>query len=283
MSAFSTGIPGSRSLLYAERMARLCGVPFQSSPLGPEFVRGYAASVESNVCLTDAMSFSSESEALWLRDHVPPGVDVMVHGAFAELYKIAHMHRLPWDAHHRRGGRAGLEQEMRARAASRLARRSAALAPEVRRGLMETLEENMPSGLAPLPRSMSLAGLMQALYLEDFLGTVSVASGKLWNARVPTAFPFSYPPYVDLLLRVRAEDKADFRFPLQVLSRTNPALAAFPDSNTGARIGASARSARPSALAMLRAARLPSCTAVTTSSPPVACMITPQERNRRAL
>jgi len=240
MHAYATGVPGSRSLRYSQGMAKLCGIPYVPHPLGPEFVARFPALVADNVRLLDGMSFSSEAEAHWLSHHVPVDGTVMIHGAFAELYKIAHMHGYPWDRASRKAGREGLAESAWRRVSARFERRASLFEP-VRRDAMRTaVRRNLAAKLAAYPQDIGLPGVLQNLYFDEFLGKVTMGSSAMWNAHVPTALPFSYPPYVDLLLRVRPRDKADLRFPLYFLKQVHKGLARFPDSNTGARIGSSA-------------------------------------------
>ncbi|MBL8481908.1 MAG: hypothetical protein JNJ60_06930, partial [Rhodocyclaceae bacterium] len=239
MQAYATGVPGSRSLEYSKGMAELCQVPYHAYPLGPEFVTRFASLVEQNAALTQGVSFNSEAEARYLRDHVAPAGSVMMHGAFAELYKIGHMHNFPWDAGARAAGLDGLTANLLQRGRGRLARRAAALAAPLREAVNGALEARVRAKIDAVPAGSALSTVLQCLYFDEFLGKVSVASGLLWNDHLPTAFPFSYPPFVDLLLSVKPEDRAQFRFPRHFLARTHKGLAAYPDSNTGASIGAS--------------------------------------------
>jgi asparagine synthase (glutamine-hydrolysing) len=240
MEAYSTGVPGSRGLVYAQRMAGLCGVQYHSHPLGPRFVQQFAPLLADNVGVTDGMSFSSEVEAHWLRDHVPETDTIVVHGAFGELYKIGHMHQFAWTAAARSSGRKAVTSRLLTRGLDRLERRASALKPALREELLSQLSGSFEEKMAVYSPTMTLPAFLQNLYLDEFLGKVSVASGIIWNAHVATVFPFSYPRFIDLLLRVQPEDRADFSFPRYFLNYTHRGLAGFPDSNTGTPIGSSA-------------------------------------------
>ncbi len=239
MKAYATGVPGSRSLVYSHGMATMCGVPYHPQPLGPEFVARFPSLVEENASLIQGVSFNSEAEARFLRDCVDPAGAVMIHGAFAELYKIGHLHNFPWDAAARAGGRAHLRKRLLLRGRERIMRRASAFASPLAKQIDATLEARVQAKFDAAPADADLPMLLQCLYFDEFLCKVAVASGLLWNARLPTAFPFSYPPFVDLLLSVKPEDRAQFRFPRHFLAATHKGLAGYPDSNTGASIGAS--------------------------------------------
>ncbi|WP_190303144.1 asparagine synthase-related protein [Methylomonas rhizoryzae] len=238
METYTTGIIGSRSLTYAKQMAELCGVANFAYPLGAEFLASYGNIVQENIDLTQGMSFSSEAEASWLCNHVPSD-RVMVHGAFAELYKIGYMHNYYFQAKLSSLDQHGLAQALWQRFDSRYNNRKRIFAEQLRDRLGEQARINLASTLNAYPADIKVSGWLQQLYINEFLSKVSSCSANIWNEHVPTFFPFSYPPFVDLLLSVRPKDKVGLRFPGYFLQRINGKLANFPDANTGAQIGAS--------------------------------------------
>ena len=75
---------------------------------------------------------------------------------------------------------------------------------------------------------LDTAGVAQMLYIDEFLGKVVKSSARMWSGRLPTFFPFAYPPLVDLILRVRTADKATSRFVTYFLKKINTGLALRP-------------------------------------------------------
>jgi asparagine synthase (glutamine-hydrolysing) len=237
-AVYSTGVPGSRALAYAHDMARLCGVQDNPHPLSEDFVVRFPALMRESNHALHGMSFASEVEAMWLREHVAPE-GVLLHGAFAELYKIGKMHNYQYDSSI--GGLSGgaVGEQLWERFAGRYATRRQGLALAYRASLGEQAHEHLAAKVAHYQRDLHTAGVLQMIYLDEFLGKVAKGSWNMWRQRVPTMFPFAYPPLVDLILRVRTADKVLDDFVVHLLRRTNAKLARYPDSNTGARIGAS--------------------------------------------
>lgn len=236
--AYSTGVPGSRALTYAAAMADACGVKRSLHPLGEAFVARLPSLMRQANEVMHGMSFSSEVEAMWLRQHVATD-GVLLHGAFGELYKIGEMHLYPYDAQVARLRGAAVADRLWQRFDKVYTQRSQCFAPSYREALGQQARQHLADKVAYHQRGLDTAGVLQMLYIEEFLGKVVKSSWQMWRQRTRTMFPFGYPPLVDLVLRVRAGDKTDNRFAIHLLKRLNKTLASYPDSNTGVRIGAS--------------------------------------------
>lgn len=235
---YSTGVPGSRALTYAKGMAAACGVPHVEQALGNEFVTLMPSFMAQANQLMHGMSFSSEVEAMWLRQHVVPG-GVMLHGAFGELYKIREMHQYPYDGILSRSKGGALAEQLWKRFEPGYNLRKACYAEPYQQLLGDQARSHLADKVAHHQRQLDTAGVLQMMYIEEFLGKVVKASGQMWRHRIAVMFPFAYPPLVDLILRVRPEDKLENRFVTHVLKRTSKILGSYPDANTGVRIGAS--------------------------------------------
>jgi asparagine synthetase B (glutamine-hydrolysing) len=237
-TTYSTGVPGSRAIDYAQKMARLCEVPSTFRPLDAGFVGAFEDLMQESFDVLAGMSFSSELEAMWLSKTVAND-GVMLHGGFAELYKINKMHLYYLDAKLLRARGEEVGALLWQRFAARYEQRRSGFAPEFREALADHAQNHLIEKVARFQGELDTAGVAQMLYIEEFLGKVVKSSSRMWNQRVPTFFPFAYPPLVDLILRVRTQDKASSRFVTYFLKKMHTGLARFPDSNTGAPIGAS--------------------------------------------
>ncbi|MCG7497283.1 asparagine synthase-related protein [Vibrio sp. Of7-15] len=237
VEAYTTGIEGSRSLAYAKEMSSLCGVKHFSYPLGHQFHLLYGDLVKDNMSVTEGMTFSSEAEAHWLRDHIEPD-RVMMHGAFAELYKVGHMHNYPLQSQFIHNDPYEVAQKIWERFSNRYQYRKKIFSQYLQTNLAEQAKDNLANIILSYPQDIKASGWLQNLYIDEHLSKVASTSAQIWNEHLPTYFPFSYPPFVDLLLRVRAEDKVKLDFPKYVLKKLNPILAQYPDANTGTKIGA---------------------------------------------
>jgi asparagine synthase (glutamine-hydrolysing) len=234
----STGVPGSRAVSYARRMAVLCGVADIQCVLDDVFVECLPELMRDCTVLMHGMSFSSEVEALWLSRNVSQ-LGIMLHGAFAELYKLGKMHDYNYDSGLARLRGAMLREKLWMRFAKRYAMRRKALSRRFNDELDEHAREHLACKIRQYEQRLDTAGVLQMMYIDEYLGKVTKCSWQVWRQRIPTLFPFAYPPLVDLILRVRAADKIGNSFALYLLNRTKPVLASYPDSNTGVRIGAS--------------------------------------------
>ena len=237
-AVYSTGVPGSRALAYAHGMAEQCHVQENPHPLDAGFMSRFPQLMQESNALVQGMSFSSELEALWLREHVPPA-GVLLHGAFAELFKIGKMHNFHYDDSLRRLRGAALVDALWSRFAARYALRCSGLEPGQAVSMGELARVHLAETVRRHESRLDTAGVLQMIYLDEFLGKVAKSSAQVWRERLPTMFPFAYPPLVDLILRVRTADKIANRFVVHLLEKTNGILARYPDSNTGVRIGAS--------------------------------------------
>jgi asparagine synthase (glutamine-hydrolysing) len=235
---YSTGVPGSRAIAYAGRMAELCGVPHRSQPLNGEFVERFPTLLRQSILLMEGMSFSSEVEASWLRDHVAAG-DVLLHGGFAELFKIKEMHTFPVNFQTARLSGPARSEALWKRFSTQHSLRRDAFCADYRERIGEQARQHLKEKTSRYPEDLDPAGVLQMLYIDEFLGKVTKYSRLAWNRRIPVYFPFAYPPLIDLILRVRTKDKISNQFVTYLLRKTHRTLARFPDSNTGAPIGAS--------------------------------------------
>jgi hypothetical protein len=237
-ATYSTGVPGSRAIDYAQRMAQLCDVPSTFRPLDAGFIGAFEGLMQESSDVLQAMSFSSELEAMWLSKAVAQD-GVMLHGGFAELYKIDKMHLYYLDAKLKRARGEEVGAQLWRRFASRYEQRRNAFTPVFRDALAHHAQDHLMAKVAHYQNDLDTAGVAQMLYIDEFLGKVVKSSARMWNDRLPTFFPFAYPPLVDLILRVRTQDKCTSRFVTYFLKKVHAGLARFPDSNTGAPIGAS--------------------------------------------
>lgn len=235
---YSTGVPGSRALSYARRMADLCGVHACVRPLDENFVADFGSLMQQCNDTLQGMSFSSELEAMWLRQGVAPD-GVLLHGGFAELYKIGKMHDYHFDSKLKGMRGDAVSEHLWQRFAKRYEQRKQSFAPACRAALGHQAQEHLAAKVRHYQADLDTPGVLQMVYIDEFLGKVVKASWQMWRQRIPTLFPFAYPPLVDLILRVRSSDKVGNHFVVQLLKHTNKRLARFPDSNTGVSIGAS--------------------------------------------
>jgi hypothetical protein len=193
------------------------------------------------VRIHEGMSLEPEAEVSWLRDQVPTSL-VVLHGGYAELSKLGDLRRFhvtPAVMHADREALADVlwprwERTFRIRLRAFAADLRAELAASARRSFARKL-----AGIAAGDGALTNDEIVQVCYLEEQV-KVEKFSGCMWNARVPTRFPFSHPRYVDLLLRVRTADRLRQRFQVYLLERTRPELSRVPDANTGTRADAPA-------------------------------------------
>jgi len=235
---YATGVSGSRAVEYARQMAELCGVEHHAYPLDDSFLQKLPALMRHTTLLAEGMSFSSEVEAAWLRDHVTTG-NVILHGGFAELFKIRKMHTFPYEESIAGLSRQAVSQRLWQRVERDYTLRRQAVRADYSEQLGAQARHHLEEKIARYPRHLDGAAVLQMLYIEEFLSKVARCSRMMWNQRIPLKFPFAYPPLVDLILRIKTTDKIANHFGAYLLRRISPKLARFPDSNTGVRIGAS--------------------------------------------
>lgn len=238
IETYTTGVPGSRALDYAAAMAKLSAVPNHQHPLGQGFVAALPGLMALCAQRMQGMSTASEIEAAWLSSQVPAGA-MMLHGAFAELFKIGEMHRYGYTPRLAGMSADTLAQHLTQACAPRQAGRLAGFHPDRRSVLAGHARTQLAGKVHANHRTLGVAGTLQLLYIEEFLGKITRSSWQMWSPTMPLAFPFAYPPLVDLILQVRPEDKLSNRFAMFLLQQAHRGLAAFPDANTGAPIGAS--------------------------------------------
>lgn len=237
-TTYSTGIAGSRALSYASDMAARCGVRHIVRPLDNSFVDQLPSLMRESSNALQGLSLSSEVEALWLRQKLEPG-GILLHGAYGELYKIGQMHQYPFDdaAASKKG--AALTDHLWKRFGQSYRLRKSGFNETYRSRIGDFARQHLSDKVSQYGADLDTAGVLQMIYIDEFIGKVVKSSGQMWRQRTPTAFPFAYPPLIDLILRVRPQQKTSNRFVAHFLARTNSQLARYPDSNTGVRIGAS--------------------------------------------
>jgi asparagine synthase (glutamine-hydrolysing) len=237
VSAFNCSFPGSRSALYAKRMAAITGTSFEASPVGLEFSAGYGGRLEEVIKLTSGLTFSSEAEAHWLRELVPNNSTIL-HGAFAELSKLESMHTYFVDKATDRTPPEGLLELLWKRLEVQVTRSLACFAPCWRAELRERARANLEVRLRNIDTALPSEDRLQVLYLEEFLGKITRCGSLVWNDRVNTRFPFAWPRYLDLVLQTSAADRRTQKTQMYLLQRMAPGLFNFPDANTGLRVDA---------------------------------------------
>jgi hypothetical protein len=237
VACFNSSIEGTRSSVYSRRMAGMAQARYEQHPVGLDFAKSYAERIRKVLALSEGMSFSSEVEAQWLSERIG-GVDVVLHGAFAELSKLDSMHVYNVDAATAQATRETLGDVLWRRFQRGRERSLAAFAPALRDEVSEAARTQLDARLAKVDAALSVEQTLQVLYIEEFLGKVTKCSAAVWNDRIPTRFPFAGPRYVDLLLRTRGADRIRQLFQMALLKRTSPALFRHPDANTGLRVDA---------------------------------------------
>ena len=237
-TTYSTGIAGSRALSYASDMAARCGVRHIARPMDNSFADQLPSLMHESSNALQGMSLSSEVEALWLRQTLEPG-GVLLHGAFGELYKIGQMHRYPFDSAAASKKGTALTDQLWKRFEQNYRLRKSGFNETYRSRIGDFARQHLSDKVNQYGADLDTAGVLQMIYIDEFIGKVVKSSGQMWRQSIPTAFPFAYPPLIDLILRVRPQQKTSNRFVAHLLARTNSQLARYPDSNTGVRIGAS--------------------------------------------
>jgi asparagine synthetase B (glutamine-hydrolysing) len=236
-TAYHVGVAGSRAERYARRIAAAAGAPLRARLLDAGFPRRYLDLLQRVVDATDGMKFAPQPEMLWLRDEVAAPA-VVLHGAFGELSKLRALRDFRLDAATDRARRPDLAGLLWQRFAPGFRANLRSFAPDARARLEEAPQQHLRALLEGFDRDLGVAEVLQLAYLREFVKAARYGH-QIWNERVPTRFPFLEPRYVDLLLRVRAEDRLAPRVQHHLLERLSPALHALPDENTGTRIGAS--------------------------------------------
>ena len=148
----------------------------------------------------------------------------------APIVKLGDLRRFYLTDRVRRTPVASLADLLWPRWESTFAIRLRAFAPELRDDLRERARvafERRLADIAVADKRLAPEEIVQICYLQEQV-KVEKFSGHMWNQRLPTRFPFSYPRYVDLLLRVRPDDRMRQTFQIHVLhgARYRPAAPA---------------------------------------------------------
>lgn len=241
VSAYHVSVQGSRSEIYARRIAKMRQLPLTVLSVGEDFAAGYFDKLRNIVRISEGMSFNSEAEGHFLRDHVD-GPSVILHGGFAELSKMAALRRY----HVGEGLLAQPASEVAAhlwpRWQRRFENRLQVLTPELRSAVEAPARANFQSlcrGIAAAHPDLGPEDVVQCYFLQHAI-QVERYSALVWNDAVTTQFPFASPRYLDTLLQVRTADRLEQRFQMAYLRRRAPDLYHVPDANTGLHITAPA-------------------------------------------
>lgn len=237
VSSFNCSVPDSRSANYARTMAAMVGSPYQDFPVGLDFAKDYARRVRGVLSITEGMSFNSEVECHWLREQLS-GVDVVLHGAFAELSKIRSMHRWGVSDATSKATVESLPDVLWDRFGAELEPCLLPYSAETRDEMRETARDNLKARLGRIDPGLTTDQTLQVIYLEELLFKVFKCSSQIWNDQIPTRFPFAHPDYIDLLLRTKSSDRIKQKFQMLLLKRTHKPLYDYPDANTGLNVNA---------------------------------------------
>ena len=241
LSAYHVSVQGSRSELYARRIAAMRKLPLTALSVGEDFAAGYFDKLRNIVRISEGMSFNSEAEGHFLRDHVD-GPTVMLHGGFAELSKMASLRRYHMGAGLLAQPASTVGAYLWPRWQGRFENRLQVLTPELRRTVEAPARANFEAlcrGLAEAHPNLGPEDVVQCYFLQHAI-QVERYSALVWNDAVTTHFPFASPGYLDTLLQVRTADRMEQRFQMAYLRTRAPDLYNVPDANTGLHITAPA-------------------------------------------
>jgi asparagine synthetase B (glutamine-hydrolysing) len=232
VEAWHVSVPGSRAELYTRRLAEHCGVPLHAFQLDAAFAAEYHGRISRMVELSEGMKLVPQPEMLWLRDQVKAGV--VLHGAFGELAKLRVLRDFRLEGGVADADRASLADVLwRERFEVRFRRALRMFAPEFRARLEPHPRADLTAALGAADPDLGVPEALQLVYFRHWIRSARHLH-QIWNARVATRAPFLHPAFVDLLLRVRTEDRLDPRFQVYFLEKIHPTLARLPDENTGA-------------------------------------------------
>lgn len=241
LSAYHVSVRGSRSEIYARRIADMRRLPLTVLSVDEGFAAGYFDKLKNIVRISEGMSFNSEAEGHYLRDHVD-GPTVMLHGGFAELSKMEALRRY----HVGEGLMAQPAAEVGAylwpRWQRRFENRLRVLTPDLRSRVAEAARDHLTSlcrKISEVNPELAPEDVVQCYFLQHAIA-VERYSALVWNDAVTTHFPFASPKYLDTLLRVRSRDRLEQKFQMAFLRTQAPELYDFPDANTGLHITAPA-------------------------------------------
>ncbi len=241
LSAYHVSVEGSRSEVYARRIAAMRQLPLTVLSVGEDFAAGYFDKLRNIVRLSEGMSFNSEAEGHFLRDHVD-GPSVILHGGFAELSKMADLRRYHVGEGLLAQSASAVASYLWPRWQRRFENRLQVLAPELRRAVEAPARANFESlcqGIAASHPELGPEDVVQCYFLQHAV-QVERYSALVWNDAVTTQFPFASPRYLDTLLQVRTADRLEQRFQMAYLRGRAADLYNVPDANTGLHITAPA-------------------------------------------
>jgi asparagine synthase (glutamine-hydrolysing) len=237
VTAYHVGIPGSRAERYARGIAEACEVPLRSFALDADFGRQYYDLLRRIVETTEGMKLVPQPEMLWLRDLIEAPA-VVLHGAFGELAKLRVLRDFYLDDATLGMDRGALPDMLWRRFEPGFRSNLRVFSKEFRASLTESPRLALREKLEAFDADLPVPEVLQLCYFDEFVKSASYGH-LIWNKRLPTRVPFLDPHFVDLLLRVRTEDRMEQRFQWHFLQQIRPELYALPDENTGTRAGAS--------------------------------------------
>lgn len=237
---YNYSVLGSRSQIYSKKMSEMCNVDYTSIGPEKEFVSNYYLLLKYIIERTEGMTFSSEVEGTWLRDHMMIYENnVILHGAFGELSKIAFMHEFKLSKELKNCGRDEFTERLWKQFESRFNLMKSVFSDEIQQKIEELSKENLKEKIIKIDPSLSNEDILICLYIEEYIQKVTKYSNHIWNHKMPIAFVFSNPKYMDLMLQIKNKDKVNQKFQMYLLEKTSKELFEFPDSNTGTKLGSS--------------------------------------------
>ena len=240
ISNYNISVPGSRSQMYSKKISEIFKVNYSGIELGAQFSSQYYLILKEIVALTEGMTFASEVEGTYLRNHVNKGKNsVMLHGAFGELSKIYKMHHFFIEKNLEKKDRSYLIERLWSRFETRFNKIISIFSDEFQKQIAHAAKQNLTQKITSIDTSLSNYDTLMLCYIQEYLERITKYSMSIWNDKIKTILPFSYPQYVDFLLQLRKPDIMKAKFQIELLRRTNKTLFLFPDSNTGTRIGSS--------------------------------------------
>lgn len=236
---YNVGIPGSRAHKYSKSMSEICNVDYTFKGPDNNFMSEYYSLLNDIIERTEGMTFSSEVEGTWLRNQIDVHEQVVLHGAFGELSKIASMHQFGLSKELLNCGRDEFAERLWKRFESEFNLIKNVFSDEIKHKIEGLSKKNLKEIVARIDPSLSNEDVLIYLYIKEFLQKVTKYSSHIWEHKIPVAFVFSYPKFVDLILQIRNEEKTVCKFQKYLLKNTKKELYEFPDSNTGTKIGSS--------------------------------------------
>lgn len=240
ISTHNVSVPGSRSQIYSKKIAEILQVKHSCVELGPSFYSQYYTLLKEIVSLTEGMTFASEVEATYLRNSIEvQDGSLLLHGAFGELSKIYKMHHFFIERKLEKKDRPFLIESIWSRFEKRFNNIISVFSDDIQQQIAHSAKQNLSKKILSMDSSLSNYDVLMLCYIQEFLEKVTKSSMNIWNGKIKTILPFSYPGYVDFLLQMRKQDILSPKFQIELLKKNNKTLFLFPDSNTGTRIGSS--------------------------------------------